>query len=276
MGSKLKTTLLWVAAVTITLASAYYQRRTGPTYHLRGDVFIHGTTYEYDLPRSHGGDGDAPVFILIPDHAVTGTLSLRRFKSNDEWTTTPMERRGDSLIGMLPHQPPAGKIVYAIELNSTPTDPVPVTRDPVVLRFKGDVPLVILIPHVIFMFIAMLLSTRTGLEALTRRPRVLSMTIWTLGLLCLGGMILGPIVQKYAFGSFWTGWPYGYDLTDNKTLIAFLAWLAAAFLARYRRNVFLAPIIAAIVLLAVYVIPHSVRGSELDYTKPTQSTRVGP
>ena len=276
MGSKLKTALLWVAAVIITLASAFYQRRTGPTYHLRGDVTVNGSVYEYDLPRSHGGDCDAPVTILIPDRAVTGQLSLRRFKSNDEWTAATMERRGDTLIGALPHQPPAGKIMYTIALASPGREAVAVTSEPVVLRFKGDVPLFILIPHVIFMFIAMLLSTRTGLEALARRPNVVVMTMWTLGLLCLGGMILGPIVQKYAFGSFWTGWPYGYDLTDNKTLIAFLAWLGAALLARYRRSVFLGPIIAAIVLLAVYVIPHSVRGSELDYTKPTQSTRVGP
>lgn len=276
MGSKLKTALLWVAAVIITLASAYYQRRTGPTYHLRGDVGVNGSTYEYDLPRSHGGDGDAPVFLVIPDRAVTGQLSLRRFKSNDEWTTTAMERRGDTLVGALPHQPPAGKIMYTIAFASRSGEPETVTSEPVVLRFKGDVPLVILIPHVIFMFIAMLLSTRTGLEALTRRARVVALTMWTLGLLCLGGMILGPIVQKYAFGSFWTGWPYGYDLTDNKTLIAFLAWLVAAILARYRRNVFLAPIVAALVLLAVYVIPHSVLGSELDYTKSVQSTRVGP
>lgn len=276
MKTALKTTLLWVLALAITLASAYYQRRTGPTYHLRGEVAIGGATYAYDLPRSHGGEGDAPVAMVIADADVSGELSLRRFKSNDEWTTVPMERRGDSLIAMLPHQPPAGKIMYTIALNSTGRDPVPVTSEPVVLRFKGDVPLGILIPHVIFMFIAMLLSTRTGLEALARRPNVVVMTMWTLGLLCLGGMILGPIVQKYAFGSFWTGWPYGYDLTDNKTLIAFLAWFAAAVLARYRRNLFLAPIIAAIVLLAVYVIPHSVRGSELDYMKPTQSTRVGP
>jgi hypothetical protein len=276
MRPRLKTTLLWVLALLITLASAAYQKRTGPTYHLRGGVEVAGNAYEFDLPRSHGGDGDAPVFIIIPDGTITGQLSLRRYKSNDEWTISPMERRGDTLTGALPHQPPAGKIMYTITLASPDADSVAVTDEPVVLRFKGDVPLVILIPHVIFMFIAMMLSTRTGLEALASRPRVVPMTMWTLGLLCLGGMILGPIVQKYAFGSFWTGWPYGYDLTDNKTLIAFLAWLAAAILARYRRSLFIAPIIAAIVLLAVYVIPHSVLGSELDYTNPEQSTSVGP
>ncbi len=276
MGPKTKTTLLWLLALVITLASAIYQRRTGPTYPLRGEATIGGGTYAYSLSRSHGGDGGAPVTLRVADPAISGELSLRRFKSNDEWTTVSMVRKGDTLIGMLPHQPPAGKVMYSITLAASDTDRVTLTSEPVVLRFKGDVPLAILIPHVIFMFIAMLLSTRTGLEALARRNRVVPLTMWTVGLLFLGGLALGPIVQKYAFGSFWTGWPFGYDLTDNKTLIAFLAWAAAAILARFRRSVFIGPIIAAIVLLAVYVIPHSVLGSELDYTKPTQSTRVGP
>ena len=43
----------------------------------------------------------------------------------------------------------------------------------------------------------------------------------------IGGMILGPIVQKYAFGEYWTGFPYGGDFTDNKMLIMWLAWAIA-------------------------------------------------
>ena len=40
-------------------------------------------------------------------------------------------------------------------------------------------------------------------------------------------MILGPIVQYYAFGDLWTGIPFGWDLTDNKTLIALIFWILA-------------------------------------------------
>jgi hypothetical protein len=86
----------------------------------------------------------------------------------------------------------------------------------------------------------------------------------------VGGMILGPIVQKYAFGAFWTGWPFGYDLTDNKTLIMWIVWVAATLVLWKRpaargwagRGAILS---AAAVMMVVYVIPHSLRGSELDY-----------
>ncbi|MFO8175486.1 MAG: hypothetical protein R6T96_14455 [Longimicrobiales bacterium] len=86
----------------------------------------------------------------------------------------------------------------------------------------------------------------------------------------IGGMILGPIVQKHAFGAFWTGWPFGYDLTDNKTLLMWIVWVGVAVLLRKRRDPrdWLARsgvLLAAVVMLTVYVIPHSLQGSEFNY-----------
>ena len=72
-------------------------------------------------------------------------------------------------------------------------------------------------------------------------------------------------MQKYAFGKFWTGFPLGFDLTDNKTLIALVVWLIALLgnLKKERPSLALG---AAIVMLVVYAIPHSLFGSELDYS----------
>jgi hypothetical protein len=85
---------------------------------------------------------------------------------------------------------------------------------------------------------------------------------WTLGFVTIGGMILGPIVQKYAFGDLWTGIPFGTDLTDNKTLIAFVFWLLAFFLMKKSKWWVM---LAVAMMIVVYLIPHSVLGSELDY-----------
>jgi hypothetical protein len=81
----------------------------------------------------------------------------------------------------------------------------------------------------------------------------------------LGGIILGPIVQKYAFGAYWTGWPIGKDLTDNKTAVAFLFWVIATYKLFKDRDKSVMAIIAMIILLAIYLIPHSMFGSELNY-----------
>ena len=116
------------------------------------------------------------------------------------------------------------------------------------------------------MFLAMLFSTRTGIEALIKGDRTLSYSRVTLIFLLFGGMILSPIVQKYAFGEFWTGWPFGKDLTDNKTLVAFVAWIIAVIRLRKNSEKRGWALAAAIILLAVYLIPHSMFGSELDYS----------
>jgi ABC-type transport system involved in cytochrome c biogenesis permease subunit len=85
----------------------------------------------------------------------------------------------------------------------------------------------------------------------------------TTAVLFVGGLILGPLVQKYAFGQLWTGFPVGYDLTDNKTLIAFFFWMLAVLgsLGKERRYL---TVLAGLVMLVIFSIPHSARGSERD------------
>ena len=88
-------------------------------------------------------------------------------------------------------------------------------------------------------------------------------------MLFVGGFVLGPLVQKFSFGMFWSGVPIGFDLTDNKTLIGFVVWLAVLFLMRKGRQARAWTVAAAVILMVVYSIPHSVLGSEYDYSKTT-------
>ena len=88
-----------------------------------------------------------------------------------------------------------------------------------------------------------------------------------MGLLVIGGLFLGPMVQKSAFGAYWTGWPNGSDLTDNKTLIAFLAWLPATVAAARGMRTRAAVVLGWVVMMGVFLIPHSLRGSELDWSE---------
>ena len=74
-------------------------------------------------------------------------------------------------------------------------------------------------------------------------------------------------MQKYSFGAYWTGWAFGGDLTDNKTIVAFIVWMIAAWQIAKDKAKRTWAIIASAVLLAVYLIPHSLLGSELDYRK---------
>ncbi len=262
-----KSIIFWIISFIITIASAHYQRVTGPSYPITGNQKFGNSNIEYELHRSHGDESDHDVSINTQSNEIKGTLLWKRFKTDDDWQEAGMINEEGKLIGSLPLQPAAGKLEYKISLvdnNNSITIP---EKGNVIIRFRGAVPSFILIPHIIFMFGAMLLSTRTGLEIFNDKMKLKTYTIWTIAVLIIGGLILGPITQLYAFGALWTGFPFGYDLTDNKTLIAFIGWLFAAAAVYKAKNPKPYVVGAALIMLIVFLIPHSLLGSELDYSK---------
>jgi hypothetical protein len=266
MNKTLKSILLWFLAFIFTAGAAIWQRMSGPTYPVNGTVIINNQPVKFRLIRTYDGNDDATVSIVAPDTAIKGELTYRRFKSFDNWTILPMTRTGEKLTGKLPHQDAAGKVMYQVTLFKDGKSYL-LNAEPAVLRYKGLVPLGILIPHIIIIFLGMLFSTRTGLEVVFKGSKVYLFSWITLICLFLGGMILGPLVQKYAFDAYWTGWPFGKDLTDNKSLAMIIFWVVAVIVLRKHRENKLWPIVAAIVLWIVFLIPHSMLGSEIDYTK---------
>jgi hypothetical protein len=274
MNSTVKIILIWLFAIVLTLASAVYQRMTGPTHPLRGKAEIGGQTIKYRLIRSYNLAEEARVTVIVPDTAVKGEIKLRRFKSYDKWEVRPMQRNGDTLFGFLPQQPPAGKVMYEVTLIRGEERTV-LSEHPAILRYTGFVPDYILIPHIFFMFFAMLFSAITGLVAIFRAGNTYLYAWITVIFLAIGGMFLGPVVQKYAFDAYWTGWPFGHDLTDNKSLVAFIIWLIALYALKKNRENRLWPVVASVVLLAVFMIPHSTMGSEIDFTKEEQIENKG-
>jgi len=261
----MKKFLLWLLAVVITMASAYYQRRTGPTYDLRGRVTLAGSEIKYKLPRSHEITSDCEVAVTVPGPEVTGRIIYKRFKTADPWTEVPMAREEDRLLSRLPRQPMAGKLAYKVLFSFQEQETSLTGEEPVIIRFKGAVPLPILLLHIFVMFGAMLLSTRAGLAALDGRSNPRRLAVWAAVFLFVGGFILGPLVQKFAFGAWWTGFPFGFDLTDNKTLIAMVGWVAALVAGRGGKPARGWVLAAAVLMLVVFLIPHSLLGSELKY-----------
>ncbi len=264
MSYKTKSILLWIFAVVFTLGIATYQRMTGPTYPKKGSITIAEKEVKYKLLRSHSSSSNAIISIENKAKIFGGSILYKRYNTSDDWTEVTMLQNGDNIEGSLPSQPAAGKLMYRVFLKYG-NENYALNIEPTVIRFKGDVPAFILIPHILFMFLAMLFSTRTGLEALIKGKQTFNYAMVTTITLFLGGIILGPIVQKYAFGAYWTGWPLGKDLTDNKTAVAFLFWVIATYKLFKDRDKSVMAIVAMIILLAIYLIPHSMFGSELDY-----------
>jgi hypothetical protein len=266
---------LWTLAVILTLFSAVYQRITGPTHPISGFADIAGERIKYKLLRTWGGDGDAAIEFKCTD-AISGSIHWKPYKTTYDYTITRMEYDGTKLVGKLPHQPVAGKLEYYIVLRGEKEEvKLPSNNMPAIIRFKGDVPPWVLIPHILLMFTAMLFAMRVLIDSI-RPMGLLKKYSWlTFISLTIGGMMFGMLVQKYAFGEYWTGIPFGFDLTDNKTLIAWVAWIIAIWFISFakgttERRKRLVAFCASLIMTAIFMIPHSMFGSELDYTKLEQ------
>jgi hypothetical protein len=268
---KTRSFLLWLAAVVSTLIIFTYQRITGPTQPVMAREVFNGKEVSYRLLRSQTVDENIPVRMKAVDKTVTGYINYRRYKTDDPWQEVEMTRQGDFLVGEIPAESrPATKVEYTSRIVTDNQSFLIHHSKSIVARFRGSVPPFFLITHIIFMILGFVFALRTGMEALRKEANLNRLLLITLIVVFIGGLILGPIVQKYAFGDFWTGVPFGIDLTDNKTLIAFISLLLAFFLKKKSRWWVVA---AAVVMIIVYLIPHSVLGSELDYKTGTMRNK---
>jgi hypothetical protein len=274
--------ILWILAFVLMLGAGAYQRLTGPTHPMRVAVEIGGESETVRLVRAAWTDEKARVEIPARPGIEGGVVHWRRYPTGDAWSEEPLVREDEGWSARLPIQPAAGKLEYFVDLSVEGRQlRLPADGDgQAVLRYRNRVPLGVLIPHIAFMFFGVLVAWRAGLGAVAQPVALNRLAWWAFGLFTIGGMILGPLVQKYAFGEYWTGVPFGWDLTDNKTLVMWLAWLLTALafpkLLSSTEHDGAAPtragpaargvvLLASIVTVLVYLIPHSVQGSELDY-----------
>ncbi len=248
--------VLWLLAILITATAAVYQRVTAPMHPKRGIAELAGRKLHYRLPRSATG-GDVEVRVPAVSRHSRGTLLWKRLGTGDDWTHVEMEREGDELVGRLPQQPRGGRLAYRVILEDG-DERASLGSEPVTIVFRGKVPVPVLALHVIAMLGALLVGTRAGLEFFSPKPEYRRFVTWTLGMLAVGGLVLGTMLQKYVSGAYWIGWPFGTDATDNKTAVAVATWFVAWLRLRYAPDRVGAWVLgAAIVMLAVFAIPHT-------------------
>ncbi len=287
---KLTSVLLWTLAVLLTGACFLYQDKTGPTYPLEGTVETAKGPVKFQFLRSETIGTDLKVMLLDPVPAgVSGYVRYRRYRSNDAWSEMPMSpgsfefsRRGNvtKVEGVGAELPSldkrAGKYEYFVYIYDGPEAPYSVTGvKPVYARYKGSVPTPVLIVHILVIFASMAFALRTVFEAMLPQGRFRWMIWATLISLLLGGFVLGPLVQYYAFNVWWSGVPFGFDWTDNKVLFELVFWVVALALNWGKRVTRWPVFVAGAATLLVYFIPHSVFGSEYDYTKGTGRGTTG-
>ncbi len=281
----------WAIAIVITLVAVFFQRSTGPSHPSKELMEVSEGSFKAVFPRSlvrpKNESSTTPLTIEIrctpedQEKLIGAVLYYKRYPGTYDYAPVvpTFSTDDDKLLvnAEIPVQPAAGKISYYLQLIGH--QGVVVNSEHNILRFRDHVPSVILILHIMLMFFTLLFSNFTGLYTFAGNVRINPYALATIFILFAGGFILGPLVQKYAFGVWWSGWPLGGDMTDTKTLVAFITWVvayvmnripcSAAGFCRWRRYLYLA---AALITMAVYSIPHSTAGSEYDYQSSTVVT----
>ena len=146
----MKKSVCWLLAILITLVLSVYQRMTGPTHPKKVTVELNGESYKVKLPRS-GVQHDEIVKLKGVPSNTTAQMHYRRYPTSHEFTTVDFCSKDDELQAALPVQPVGGKLQYYLTVGGMDY----AADEPIVIRFRNDVPAGILVPHILLMFAAM-------------------------------------------------------------------------------------------------------------------------
>jgi hypothetical protein len=273
-------------ALLFTILVVGYARRTTMVRSVHKVVEQSGIVIEHETVPKQVGD-------KIPNISakVTGAAQVNliyRIGQEGEFVQIPMSRAPNQenvFTASLPHYPKATKAWYYIEaIKTTPDGDVTVTLPddsqpdftPILLKYEGVVPLYVIIPHVLCNFSAIFFSALTLFSAIDVRrgkrtmKEAVKFPLITFILMFLGFVPFGIAMNWFAFGVIWEAVPFGRDVTDNKSQIILLFWLATLILVKgtllgkgeeknlvSERGYFTMVIVTMIVTIAMYAIPHS-------------------
>ncbi len=271
-----RSALPWLVAVLLTVGLLVYQRRTGPTYPISVSTMVGGEKVGGRLIRSQETTAGARVEVSAGP-TLRGTLVWRRFPTEDPWQSLEMRRENDRLVAELPKFQRAAKLEYQVRLEApNGSREILPTEGTAILRYKDPVPTWLLLIHIVAIFLGPVFAFRSVIGWILKEQSPWRFVPWVVAFLALGGFVLGPLMQKYAFDAWWTGWPVGEDLTDTKTLVAWVFWVGALWLSRLRPKFSVAAFwVALLVMVGVFLIPHSVRGSQVDWSKVPDAGPTG-
>jgi len=235
----------------------------------------------------HIGDGGPDIVVKVISGSAEGVLKedglllLSRERGTEQFAKTYMGKAGTPSVfqASIPHHERGAWVEYYIEVRGVGGELLTFPGNAgegayYSLRFKGSVPKTILVLHIWTMFIGLLLFLIAAylswnyLKAKRAYGRIEKISLYALAFLFVGGFPLGFLMGYYTFGTPWTGFPVGSDITDTKTLIVFIYWLIVAgfFRAsgagagdeskqrRYARLVVWGTLLTVI----IYAIPHSI------------------
>jgi hypothetical protein len=274
---------LILTLILLSVARRLSERKPELKIAEKDGVKIEHTTV---VEKVDGGDVEIYAKISTPESAEECRVDLAYRIDQGNLTSVPMvpqDGDSESLSATIPSQQKGKRAYYHIAVTDrmankvTLPDRVNLLNPPFMIKFKGRVAPYILAAHIFcmfatifFTFLALFASIDLlkGKEALSRLS---TYTVFANLFIFLGGFPLGFLVAFQTFGVAWGGIPFGWDITDNKTVILFAYWLILLYLIRKtvtRRRAGLnamgngllstMTVLGVILTLLIYLIPHSI------------------
>lgn len=265
---------LVIAAIVLTLVFVVIARITGPNFRYSVSQSGDGWTVTHRAPRVIT-DSDRSTLQVRETGNLGAVSAIRLLGRERTWEPgrfevcagVPLAPAGGARAWLFPvdRRPWMTKYDYSFRVTLKDGREVDLLRGGglMTVRFRGDVPLSLTLVHAIPMFaglyfviLACLLAFRE-MRGRAAAPGAVRTGFRGWLLMALGGLPLGWPMNWYAFGVLWEGWPFGADVTDNKTQAALLAYGIGLWLAR-RRGKAWPVVVATVVVVTVYLIPHSI------------------
>ncbi len=269
-----------VLGILVTLALLAAARRLSTNRPREKRVDDSGTSILHRTVFEQVGPGEPAVQLLIAPSGDAEPILLTASSPRGDIGETPMAPIGNGLWeGRLPSREKGERLYYALRVDIPGRDSVRLPRESdsfFLVKYKGDVSGLFLVLHVVFMFGAFFFMVQSFWGALRilsgsdGKPGTVRLVQWVILTTFVGGWPIGFILNHQRFGTLWEGFPFGYDITDNKTQIIFLFWIVTVLLVRGSflgrgescdalgaRGFAWAVVVSFIVSLTLYMIPHS-------------------
>ncbi len=228
-------------AFLFTLLLLIFTRKTTAVRSVHETVSQRGLLIDHTTVPKQVGD-EIPVISAKVEGASEVRLVYKIGKVGEYQSVkmTPKPGEKNIFVATIPHHPKGTKVWYYLEaVDQVEGEEIKVTLPqrksdqikPIRLKFEGEVPVYIVIPHVLSIFAAIFFATLTLFSAIdlkkgkTTLKRSVQLCTITLLLLFIGFFPFGWAMNYFAFGVLWEAFPFGSDVTDNKSQIMFLFWL---------------------------------------------------
>jgi len=251
-----QSSILWLSAVIITLATGYIYKNSAPDFPVTGSERLEGKKIYYFLHTKYTDDNNYAVIIKSDLPALSGVVEWKMNSNSGEMETIPLTERDKLLTARLPKCGQNETITYRVILNrGNKTFALPASSF-VNAQITGNVPFTLKLFFYVTIIVGFLLSARTGLEYFRNNSNAKRLSFFTLLFFFINSVILTPLKTAYEAGvNIIAGLPTK-NLFALSTVLIFLGWVVT-FILLYKKPelkkvTFFMAIISILLFVTVY------------------------